>query len=257
MLNLRLRINKIFPPDSPVVFLHAHPDDESFLSAGLINELTSSGRRCFVFFGAAAIVKRRKETFVRQDEARSACRILGNPEVYFLKFSEPKYENNGGDPLICQKVEHVGNEIFSIISKCDINERIIVVSYDRNGGYGNIDHKMIYLVGRYIKKKFKRFIRCFLEVTINRDMISRWLKIAEPRPRKELVPKTSYWAKNFGTPHRNISYYYKLTRKQIWLKRKALSSHKSQICSSEFPLSLSKDDFKNLFGREFLIQPSE
>lgn len=245
------KIDKIFPRSHHVVFFHAHCDDESFLSAGLLNELTKKDRQCTIIYGAAAIVEGEEKTAIRQQQTKRACFTLGVSSVIFLKYCEPKYQ---GIPLINQRVEDIGNEIIEILRKNDIKLPISFVSYDKNGGYGNKDHKIIHLVGRRIKNKYPDSI--FLsEVTLNREKISKWIKGAETRLRPELLPQLEYWSKEFGLADTEIQFRYELDNNQLKLKREALATHTFYNKPNLFPLALSEIDFKKVFGTEYLHIP--
>ena len=252
MINLNNVFDKIFPLNYAVIFFYAHPDDESFLSAGLLSKLVARGRKCIVVFGAAAIVDGQKQTIIRQKEAYNACNILGVTLVLFLKFCEPKYSKEGMLSLTKQKIEIVTKNFFEVLYKNDIQTPFILISYDRNGGYGDKDHKIIYTAGQYFHKKYRNLAPFLFETTINRDKMSKWLDVAKKRLISQSIPKLSYWSSEFGLACEEITHYYQLTEEQLMLKRKALAIHKSQNSQDEFPLSLSSDDFREVFGYEFL-----
>ncbi|HEX6977097.1 MAG TPA: PIG-L family deacetylase [Patescibacteria group bacterium] len=249
------KIDEIFPKNRPVVFFHAHCDDESFLSAGLLNELSRKKRKCVAIYGAAASVKGEEKTIIRQQQTIEACSILGISSVIFLKYSEPKYQGTNVFPLMNQKIEDVGNELLEALGKNNIKLPISLVSYDKNGGYGNKDHKVIHLVGRHLKNKYPEQI--FLsEITINRDAMSNWLAGAKKRLNPDLIPQLEYWSKEFGLLNKEIEYSYKLTETQLVLKRKALAFHNFYNKPNLFPLALNDLDFKQVFGTEYLHLPT-
>ena len=135
------------------VFLHAHPDDESFLSAGLINQLVSLKRNCFVVYCAASLVDGMSETVVRQREAFKACSLLGiNPPI-FLGFCDAKYAKNHARPLINQNVGYASGNLWENIEVKKVKLPICLVSYDQNGGYGNHDHRVVHAIGRSVQKE--------------------------------------------------------------------------------------------------------
>lgn len=254
MNKLKISINKIFPKSRPVVFFHAHCDDESFLSAGLMNKLALESRKCIVIYGAAGIVVGQDKTLIRQKQTIESCFVLGVSSVLFMKFCESKYLKLGGSPLINQTVEDVSNNLLDLLLKNKIKLPISLVSYDKNGGYGNNDHKFINLVGRYISKKYSGSI-LLSEITINRDSISIWIKNATKRLDAKSLPQLSYWSTNFGLQNKDIQFTYKLTNKQLDLKYKALSFHKFYNTPDTFPLVLKRIDFKKVFGNEYIYIP--
>lgn len=252
MIKINSLIDKIFPLGYTVVFLHAHPDDESFLTAGLINELIIRGRKCIILFGAAAIIEDEIKTIIRQDEAICAAKVLQADTPLFLKFCELKYSEDIALPLVKQNIQDISKEIWKSLFKNNINGPFILVSYDINGGYGNVEHKIINLVGRDFYKRYVSSVKALFEITISREKINKWLEGARNRINNKSLPKISYWSDEFGLSTREINYYYELKREQITLKRKSLAAHKSQNIFSEFPLSLGEKDFNEVFGQEFL-----
>ncbi|MFH1472924.1 MAG: PIG-L family deacetylase [bacterium] len=252
MNNLISKFDDIFPPGITVVFLHAHPDDESFLSAGLIQEMVKRGRECIIVYSSAALISGNSNTKIRQNEATRSCRLLGVKEVVYLEFCEPKYTSLDAIPLADQSPQKVCESFFSIINKHKISTPFILVSYDKNGGYGNLDHKITNNGAVTFKSKYPKLIYSFIEVTINRDRISEWLKYAKQNLSVKLIPKLSYWSVDFGLSSKEIDYFYILTNKQNKLKKEALSKHATQIRQDEFPLALTDFDFKKVLGIEYI-----
>lgn len=244
--------DKYFPRSHSVVFLHAHPDDESFLSAGLISRL-SHKRNCHVIYCAASLVKGQRKTTLRQEEAEKACSILGlgSNRISYLDFCEPKYTEIGAKPFYRENPGDIASLICDVIKRGRMDFPICLVSYDRNGGYGNKDHVILHKAGRIIEKR-QRKATILYEVTINRDNMLNWLSDAKKRLPKEALPKLSYWAREFGLPESEIDFFYELNSGEIETKKKSLSAHKSQIKSDLFPMNLFPKDFKKIFGREYL-----
>lgn len=252
MINLESEIDSLFPRDCTVVFFHAHADDESFLCAGLIQELVKRGRKCLIAYAATALVKGQQKTEVRQREVQNACEILGITDIRYLKFCEPKYFEDGAIRLIEQSPNDVCTELHRILNFNNVTNRFVLVSYDKNGGYGNQDHKIVHEAGKIFSNIYTKDLFAYYEITINRGLINEWLKHAEARLPKNSLPKLSYWSKEFGLQEGDITYFYKLSKDTLTLKKTAMRAHASQITEGEFPLVLSNDDFDQIFGREFL-----
>jgi LmbE family N-acetylglucosaminyl deacetylase len=249
MKEINSNFEKFFPKENVIVMLHAHADDESFLSAGTINEFIVRGYNILLIYLAAGLVENEQETLLRQKELSMALETLGAHNVKFLKYCEPKYKGSGA-PLYLQSIREVSNEIIKFLNKERI-KKYILFSYDKNGGYGNKDHLVVHKVGRYLFKK-SSVISSLFEVTISRDMYTDWFSKESGRVSETYLPKLSYWSTEFGLTDEEINYIYVLNSKQIWLKKKALIKHVSQIKNTEFPLSLTNTDFIKLFGREYL-----
>lgn len=254
-------IDKAFPQNYPVVFLHAHPDDESFLSAGLINKLISTGRECVIVYSAAALVSGQQKTVIRQSEAKAASGCLGIKTILYLDFCEPQYKNLNARPLVQQKIDYVIQNLLNLLKNNKINGPFILISYDENGGYGNKDHKLVNLVGRQLYTTHADVVPILYEVTLHREKVILWLEEAKLRLDTDSIPKLSYWVDNFGLTGKEIDYRFELNDIQLSIKREALATHISQMHNREFPLCLSNKDFSNFFGEEFLkivvFEPNE
>lgn len=253
MEDINLLLDEVFPPDYSVIFLHAHPDDESFLTAGLINELTLRGRECFVVYGAAGRIPNEDKTVLRQRESVKALKTLGaKHKPLYLKTCDSKFLKRESLSLSSQKVKDISEQFLELLSKNKLSKPFILVSYDENGGYGNSDHIFMNKLGRVFKSIHKDLVIFLYEATLNRSLILGWFEDAKKRLSKEFLPELSYWSEKFGLPEEEITYKYKLSSKQLKVKREALAKHKSQIKVEEFPLVLSGIDFKSVFGNEYL-----
>ena len=261
MRSLNNCINNAFPQNYPVVFFHAHPDDESFLSAGLINKLVAMGRECVVVYGAAALVFDQPKTVIRQSEAKAALDCLGVKTILYLDFCEPQYNNLNAKPFVQQKIDYLSQNLFTLLNTNQINTPFVLISYDENGGYGNKDHKVVNLVGRQLCITHTDIVPILYEVTLHREKVLSWLKEARLRLGIDSIPKLSYWADNFGLTSKEIDYRFELDDSQLSIKREALATHVSQMHNREFPLCLSNKDFSNFLGEEFLktvvFEPNE
>lgn len=245
-------IDKVFPKDKVVVFLHAHADDECFLSAGLIDILTKSGRKCVIVYASSAILESKEQTKIRQEEAAKSCKALGLETVLYMDYCDAKYAENEKSAFILQTPEHAGANLRILLGRNGITEPFILISYDKYGGYGNRDHIALYKVGRWLVDHTEKIFDLF-EVTINRDKMSAWILDAERRLQKDQIPQLSYWNKEYGLPEKEIGYEFELSEEQIKLKKQALVEHKSQIKSNEFPMTISIEDFSIVFGKEYLF----
>lgn len=253
MNNIILEFESLFPRDIPVVFFHAHADDESFLSAGLINHLVKSGINCTIVYAATSLVEGQIKTNIRQAEAFQACKTLGIDQIQYLKFCEPQYKELSALPFIHQKAEYIADELNNILVSQDLHTAFILISYDKNGGYGNDDHKLVHTAGREYLKKYNNNIFSLFEVTLNRNKILSWLDDAKKRLNIKSLPLLSYWSDEFGLLEKEITHKYLLTNEELHIKHEALSAHKSQIALGEFPLSLTQKDFSKVFQEEYYL----
>ncbi len=248
-----MTFDDIFPSEMPIIFLHAHPDDESFLTAGLIRQAIETGRRCLLIYAAAACVPDAERTMTRQSEAYAACSVLGVEEIFFLPFCEPKYENKINKPLVSQTPQSVANSLNSLLRKIGINCAVSLVSYDENGGYGNRDHKALYKATCYLRKNVPLPTGSrYLTATIDRNQMKTWLTNAKLRLPINSLPDLSYWSAKFGLPTSRIAFQYTLTDNQVRLKKIAMTAHRSQMPKDVFPLCIDDKDYLAVFGTEHI-----
>lgn len=250
MIKVNKLIDKYFPANLPIVFLHAHPDDEAFLSAGLINELVGHNRECYLIYCAASLVTGEDKTFIRQAEAKATNSLLRLPAPIYLEYCESKYTQREAKPLYLQNDDDIANSILNRINQY-INGPFCLVSYDKNGGYGNKDHIKVNKAAHILKNKNNKDVTLY-EITINRDRITKWLNNASQRLDEFSLPKLSYWSECFGLSEKEIDLYFELSKAQLALKKKALAANVSQLVPDLFPMNLELKDFKEVFGNEYL-----
>jgi LmbE family N-acetylglucosaminyl deacetylase len=248
MKEINNNFENIFPKDHVVVMLHAHADDESFLSAGIINRFIAHNYNVLLIYLATGFIEEEKITTIRRKELAESLSVLGVKNVEFLEYCEPKYTEYG-KPLFLQSTNDVADGIRTIIEKRGI-KHYTLFSYDKNGGYGNKDHLIVHKVGRLLFKN-SSLLSLLFEVTIRRDVYLHWLGKNKNNAPESYLPKLNYWSAEFGLKNEEIDYFYLLDSKQIKLKKEALGKHISQINNTEFPLSLTNADFIELFGREY------
>ncbi|WP_067723493.1 PIG-L deacetylase family protein [Nocardia yamanashiensis] len=134
-----------------VVAFHAHPDDEIILTGGTLAKLAHAGHRAVIvvacdghpgpFDGAVA---------PRLRELRASAGILGVARVEHLG-----YADSGHGPILYP--DPPGRTRFARAGIGEAAERLasilteeqpeILLSYDRNGGYGHRDHVRVHEVG--------------------------------------------------------------------------------------------------------------
>lgn len=247
-------VKTIFPANGKVVFLHAHPDDEAFLSAGLLNLLANIAHyECGLIYCAAGVVPGVESTVIRQREAIDACNILDTKRIYFMNFTEAKHKDVSDNTFINNSLVDMTGRTWDVIRNLFPQGDITLISYDRNGGYGNQDHKMLHRLGRRILAEHNKEVSLF-EITIDRDSLSLWLHDANHRLQSNQLPDLSYWDKKFGLPTEEINYFYELSENELISKKRMLATHKSQIKRGYFPISLTAEDFQRVFGKEFVTR---
>ena len=237
-------IPSLFPKDYEVFFLHAHPDDETFLNLGLIDQLNKLWRKCWIIYCSAWLVEGSKETKIRQEETKNIIKkYLSGVNIIFLPYSDCSLSN----PLQKYSIKDI---IRSILININGIKQRIFVWYDYRWGYGHKDHKVVHAIWKYLAWINDNSL--YYESTINETIMNFWIKSNETKLSSNELPKTQYRSNRFWTQNSKISYVYTLTKKQLLKKRHAFYEYKSQINPDEFPLSLDMINFSFLFWQEYL-----
>ena len=160
-----------------VLFVHAHPDDETLSSGGVILRLVERGVRVTLLTATrgerGGVVPELQErigddpevlTGIRLDELRRAVEVLGIRDAYFL--GEPparaaglpprRYSDSGMrwvTPTVAGPVDDAAAEALTLAPEAEVVSDVlalirhtrpdVVVSYDDHGGYGHPDHRCI------------------------------------------------------------------------------------------------------------------
>jgi LmbE family N-acetylglucosaminyl deacetylase len=255
MKDLRSVINH-FPSDATFWFLHSHPDDESYLTAGLMQQLASRGHEIHVIYLSAGVCESRKVSHQRQSEAVHACDALNIKNLHFLNYCESSCQEKDHRRINEADLQVVRDEILTL-HNCGDREKEeggsrVFFSYDEKGGYGHVDHVSLHKVGQLIREKGY----LVLEATLNQNRFFEWIRISKACGLdKKLLPLESYWIEEPWLTEEQISYFYKLTSQELQYKKQALLEHVSQVHPDQFPGGLSLDDFQQVFGVEYFVRP--
>ncbi|MGQ4599181.1 PIG-L family deacetylase [Nocardia sp. R6R-6] len=135
-----------------VVAFHAHPDDETLLTGGTLAGLAAAGHRTVIVVAAGghmADLDGRKA--VRLRELAASASALGVARVAHLGYADSGH----GAVLYADPLDRVR---FARADPEEAAERLaailheenpdVLLSYDRNGGYGHRDHVRVHEVGK-------------------------------------------------------------------------------------------------------------
>lgn len=119
-----------------IIFVFAHPDDESFSSGGTIVQLKKHHATIKLITATKGqggqtngICKKKDLGITREKELRLAARVLGIDQIFFLGFTDGTLINIPKNKLI--------QEILKILK---YEKPDIVVTFDKNGGSNHPDH---------------------------------------------------------------------------------------------------------------------
>lgn len=136
---------------------HAHPDDEALLTGGTLARAAAQGHRVVLVTatdGALGLTCRDYAdslAAVRSAELADSARLLGVSRVVELG-----YADSGLGPQVLP--DPPGQTRFVRVPTAQVADRLaallreesvdVLLSYDRNGGYGHPDHRKVHEVGR-------------------------------------------------------------------------------------------------------------
>lgn len=247
-----------------VVSFHAHPDDETVLTAGTLAHAASEGHRVVVVTATAgeagltssAIAGSDDLAARRLDELRTAAGLFGCRDVRLLGYDDSGMDGKAGRDgraFARVDVEEAAARLAQVLQAVDAD---VLTIYDPAGGYGHPDHLQVHRVGVRAAEMAKTPV--VLEATVDRDALLHllgWLR------RLGLLR----WAPAEWQPERLAGAYTdraQLThrvdvRGHIRAKRAAMAAHTSQAAadrgrrSLKLFLALPPPLYRRVFGYEW------
>lgn len=241
-----------------LVSFHAHPDDESLLTAGTLARAAAEGHRVVLVVatcGEAGLSEAPAGGGLgnrRADELEASAAALGCAKVIRLNYPDSgmRNENRGFASL---PVEEPAQRLAAILRE----ERADALTiYDRNGGYGHPDHVQVYRVGHRAAELAGT--RLVLEATVDRTALVRVLSLL-------------YWTRLLPadfSPDRLRSCYSDRAsithridvRAYSAQKRRSMAAHASQATGGSGPrtlaffLKLPGPLYRRVFAAEWFIE---
>jgi LmbE family N-acetylglucosaminyl deacetylase len=254
-----------------IVFLHAHPDDESTQTSGSMARASAAGDRVVVVYatngdhGEAPDDLAPGETVAqrRRLEAEASARATGTQRVEWLGYADSGMtgweQNQAPDALHGSDLEEASRRLVAVLDDEDAD---VLVGYDWHGNYGHPDHVKVHHIARRAAELAARRPR-LLESTMNRDRMRRaYAEMAqvagdrapggEPpdfdpdRPMDDGNP--------LGTPEAEISWEVDVSG-FLAQRRAAVGAHVSQKTDTAWVREMGDEMFALAFGLEFYIEP--
>ncbi len=246
-----------------LVCFHAHPDDESILTAGLMARAAAAGHRVVLVVatrgehgevvpgvlddGEPLGIRRVAETF-------ASARVLGVERVELLGYvdsgmmGEP--ENDAPYSFWSTDVERAASRLATILREESAD---VLTIYDDHGGYGHPDHIQVHRVGS--RAAALAGTPHVYEATSNRDAIIEMIAAAradgvDPLDAPDGDDPTA--DPGFGSPKAVITHELDVTD-VVERKREAMQAHPSQIPPDSFFLAMPDATFAAAFGTESYI----
>jgi LmbE family N-acetylglucosaminyl deacetylase len=246
-----------------IVFVHAHPDDETTQTSGSMARASAEGDRVVVVFatngdhGESPEDLADGETVVdrRRTEAEASAQATGTHRVVWLGYADSGmsgWEQNHRDgALHGADVDEVAARVAAILDQEDAD---VLVGYDWHGNYGHPDHVKVHHVAHRAAELAARRPR-LLESTMNRTRLARDRKVRLDRGEQvDWDPEATMDDGNpLGSAEDEISWEVDVSG-YLAERRAAVRAHASQS-DTAWMRGMPDEDFAAVFGTEYYIEP--
>jgi LmbE family N-acetylglucosaminyl deacetylase len=246
---------------STLVTFHAHPDDETIATGGVMARAASEGHRVVLVVATKGELGEVDDGVLEDDEllgdrrvaeTAHAAEILGVSRVEFLGYHDSGMmgEPTNDDPACFWRadVDAAAAQLAAILRDEDAD---ILTVYDDHGGYGHPDHIQVHRVG--VRAAELAGTPVVYEATMNRDHIQRLMTERADELPEDLERPDPAEFDEFGTPEGLITTTVDV-RDFIDHKRASMAAHESQIAESHFFLAMPIEAFREAFGYEWFIR---
>jgi LmbE family N-acetylglucosaminyl deacetylase len=244
-----------------LVTFHAHPDDESIATGGVMAKAADEGHRVVLVVATKGEHGEVNEDYLDEGEAlwerrvqeTLACaEILGVARVEFLGYVDSGMigtpENDLPDSFWQADVGEAAARLAAILTEESAD---VLTVYDENGVYGHPDHIQVHRVG-VAAAELAGTPKVYMN-TVNRDHLRRSIRAGaeagEDMP-GDLNPDD---IEGLGVSEDRITTTVDV---RPWLARKraGMAAHASQISETSFFLTMPPEMFEGGFGQEWFIR---
>ena len=200
-----------------IIFVFAHPDDESFSSGGTIAHLSKNNAAVKLITATKGeggetngICKKKDLGIIREKELKNAAKVLGIEQIFFLGFKD--------GTLIDIPKNKLKNNILKILKK---EKPDIVVTFDKNGGSNHPDHKTMSQAATYAFMEFSKLSKkriALYHTAIPQSYLKKY---------KKSGLEYKVFGEMIGTPDQEITTTIDI-KDAYSIKIKALMCHKTQ-----------------------------
>ena len=261
---------------STIVFLHAHPDDESSLTAGSMAMAAARGHRVVVVYATggehgsrpADLDEAISTAEYRRTEAEASARVTGTARVAWLGYRDSGmtgWQQNGETgSLTGADPQEAARRLAVILDEEDAD---VLVGYDHHGNYGHPDHLVVHDLGNRAVELAARRPR-LLEATRSTEAMSELrdhpdVEVMVTRLGLQTPVADDVWNSMMrgddglpmGVSEAQIAWQVDLDDDVVALKREAMACHSSQTDDIGMMLSLPPGMFRAMFGREYFVEP--
>jgi LmbE family N-acetylglucosaminyl deacetylase len=249
-----------------LVSFHAHPDDESIGTGGVLRKASEEGHRVVLVVATSGehgevvdgvLAEGESLSTRRVRETHEAAEILGVHSVVFLGYRDSGMMGapTNDDPRSFWRADF--DEATDVLANILAQERADVLTvYDDNGGYGHPDHIQVHHVG--MRAARLAGTRKVYQQTMNRDRMRRGRKAFAARAKAAGIEVPGGAEDNgaFGKPESEITAAVDVTP-YLDHKRRAIRAHASQIDERSVFLAMPEEGFRFGFGTEWFIREGQ
>ncbi len=168
-----------------LVFFHAHPDDEALLTAGTMARAAAEGQRVVLVVatdGAAGLAASTYSDLavVRSRELAMSAEALGVARTIWLGYGDSGLHGDrtaGPDEPVTLCSVPTADTVEQLREVLDEERADVLVTYDRNGGYGHPDHVRCHEVA--VAAAEAAGTPTVFEATVPRDLLLRGIRLAD------------------------------------------------------------------------------
>ncbi|MEO6987893.1 MAG: PIG-L family deacetylase [Aquihabitans sp.] len=270
---------------STIVSFHAHPDDESIGTGGLLATAADAGHRVVLVFATrgelgtpvpGVLADGEQLTLRRTAECYDSAAVLGVDRVEFLGYTDSgMMGDDTNDAPWCFWQADVDQAARRLAAVLEEEQPEILTVYDDIGGYGHPDHIQVHRVGRRAAELAG--VPVVAQGTINQDHIETAMAMAaefgidldevDGGASPSEAPSTAggrdgdhgrsrtverVQSDTFGKPEAEITHRVDVTA-VVDRKRASMRAHASQIGPDHFMVSMPDEAFAYVFGTEWFI----
>ncbi|WP_270886272.1 PIG-L deacetylase family protein [Pedococcus sp. 5OH_020] len=253
-----------------LVAFHAHPDDEALLTSGTMARAAAQGHRVVLVVATDGDLGLASRAYGgsgdlggrRLEELRRSATALGVSRLVYLGYADSGLE---GDPppdppdrarFVRAPLEEAAARLALVLAEENAS---VLLSYDRNGGYGHRDHVRVHEVGARAAQLAGT--PRVLQATVPRDTIARAVDLAARFYR--FPPEFDREAFGRAFSARDEITHRVSVRRFAAAKRAAMRAHASQASADGNAdrtlaafLRIPRPLFDVVFGREWYVDPA-
>ena len=198
-----------------IVSFHAHPDDESIATGGLLARAADAGHRVVLVFATRG--------------------EIGEPT------------NDAAWCFWQADLDHAARRLAVLL---DEERPEVLTVYDDNGGYGHPDHIQVHRVGHRAAELAG--VPVVAESSMNRDLITRARAMAKDMGVDVPDEPQEADGPEFGKPESAFTHVVHAAG-FVDRKRASMLAHASQIGPDHFMANMPPEAFEFIFGNEYFI----